>query len=121
MVRPVQVHSIGHYRIWLRYEDGREGEVDTFYLAGTGVFAASEKKGVFAKVRLNQHGAIDWPGGIELCPDTLYIRLPGKQPEELFAGPDQPCAMVDEARCASPVTLPIVGGAAANQDADGDW
>lgn len=121
MVRPVQAGSVGHYRIWLWYEDGREGEVDTFYLAGKGVFAASDEKGVFAKVSLDQHGAIDWPGGIELCPDTLYIRLTGKQPEELFAGTDQPSAIVDGARCASPVTPPIVPGAAANQDADGVW
>jgi hypothetical protein len=36
MVRPIEVRPAGRYRIWLRYQDGTEGEVDLSHLAGTG-------------------------------------------------------------------------------------
>jgi hypothetical protein len=36
MVRPVEVRRLARYRIWLRYQDGTEGEVDLSHLAGRG-------------------------------------------------------------------------------------
>lgn len=92
MVRPTEVRAVGRYRIWLRYDDGTEGEVDLSHLAGRGVFAAWDNEGVFAKVRLGSHGAIEWPGDLDLCPDALYLRLTGKRGEEVFSGPDGPDA-----------------------------
>ena len=86
MIRPVEVRSLESYRIWLRYEDGSEGEVDLSHLVGKGVFAVWDEQGVFAKVRLGPHGEVEWPGEVDLCPDALYLRLTGKQPEEVFAG-----------------------------------
>ena len=88
MVRPTEVRAVGLYRIWLRYEDGTEGEIDLSDLAGRGVFAAWDNPGVFAEVRLGSHGAIEWPGDLDLCPDALYLRLTGKRSEEVFSGPD---------------------------------
>ena len=87
MVRPIEVRPVGRYRIWLRYQDGTEGEVDLSHLAGKGVFAAWDTEGVFARVKLGPHGRIEWPGDIDLCPDSLYLKLTGKQPEDVFTGP----------------------------------
>jgi hypothetical protein len=89
MVRPVEVRPVGRYRIWLRYQDGIEGEVDLSELVGKGVFAAWDEAAVFAQVKLGAHGAIEWPGDLNLCPDALYLRLTGKQPEEVFTGLDR--------------------------------
>ncbi|HWO92452.1 MAG TPA: DUF2442 domain-containing protein, partial [Methylomirabilota bacterium] len=36
MIRPVEVRPLAPYRIWLRYQDGTEGEVDLSHLAGKG-------------------------------------------------------------------------------------
>lgn len=69
-----------------------KSEVDLSHLAGKGVFVAWEKEGVFAKVQLGPHGAVEWPGDVDLCPDALYLRLTGKQPEEVFSGPEGPDA-----------------------------
>jgi Protein of unknown function (DUF2442) len=88
MVRPVEVRALGRYRIWLRYQDGTEGEVDLTHLAGRGVFVVWDQEGVFDQVRTGPHGAIEWPGDVDLCPDAVYLRLTGKRPEEIFAGPD---------------------------------
>jgi hypothetical protein len=86
MIRPVEVRPLPSYRIWLRYADGTEGEVDLSHLVGQGVFAVWQTEGVFAKVRLGSHGAVEWPGDVDLCPDALYLRLTGKKPEDLFPG-----------------------------------
>ena len=77
------------YRIWLRFSNGTEGEVDLSHLAGKGVFSAWEQHGVFAQVRLGLHGQIEWPGDLDLCPDALYLTLTGKRPEDIFTGPDR--------------------------------
>ena len=86
MIRPIEVRPLGLYRIWLRYEDGAEGEVNLSDLAGRGVFVAWEDPAVFLQVKLGSHGVIEWPGDLDLCPDALYLRLTGKRPEEVFSG-----------------------------------
>ena len=53
-------------------------------LAGRGVFEAWSGRKVFEAVTVNESGAIVWPGEIDLCPDTLYLRLTGRPAEEIF-------------------------------------
>lgn len=84
MPKPTAVKPLADFRIWLRYDDGTEGEVDLSDLAGRGVFTAWDDPGVFAAVRLGSHGAVEWGSEIDLCPDALYLRLTGKAPEDLF-------------------------------------
>ena len=82
--RPVEVRPLGKYRVWLRYDDGVEGQVDLADLAGRGVFRAWEDPEFFAAVRIGAHGEIAWSEDIDLCPDAIYLRLTGKTPEQLF-------------------------------------
>ena len=49
-LRPIEVRALEPYRIWLRYDDGVEWEVDLSRLAGKGVFAAWEDHSFFAEV-----------------------------------------------------------------------
>lgn len=84
MLRPVEVEAREGYKVWLRYEDGTEGTVDLADLAGRGVFTAWDDRGVFEAVEITASGALEWPGGIDLCGDALYLRLTGKSPEEVF-------------------------------------
>lgn len=82
--RPVEVAARPHYRLWLRYDDGIEGEIDLSTLVGQGVFAAWRDEAVFDAVSLGPHGEIFWNDDIDLCPDALYLELTGKAPEDLF-------------------------------------
>jgi hypothetical protein len=75
MVRPTDVKALPNFRIWLRYDDGTEGEVDLSDLAGRGVFKAWNDATFFASVRLGSHGAIEWGTDIDICPDAMYLRL----------------------------------------------
>ena len=86
MAQPIEVKTLPNFRIWLRYDDGTEGEVDLSDLAGRGVFKAWNDVTFFCSVRLGSHGAIEWGPEIDICPDAMYLRLTGKSPEEIFPG-----------------------------------
>jgi hypothetical protein len=84
MFKPVDVKALPAFRLWLRYSDGEEGEVDLSDLAGKGVFTVWDDYKVFESARIGEHGEITWNDEIDLCPDALYLRLTGKRPEEVF-------------------------------------
>ena len=84
MIRPVLVKALGDYRIYIKFSDGAEGEVDLSDLAGRGVFEAWKDYGAFERVHIGPGREIQWSDEIELCPDAVYMRLTGKTPEELF-------------------------------------
>jgi hypothetical protein len=86
MPKPLEVKALPDYRIWLRYDDGAQGEIDLSDIAGRGVFRAWTDPAVFAAVRLGSHGAIEWSPELDLCPDAMYLRLTGKTVEEAFPG-----------------------------------
>lgn len=82
LIRPTQVQARAPHRIWLRYADGTEGEVDLSDLAGRGVFTAWSDPSLFAEVRIGPGGAICWGESIDVCPDALYLRLTGMSVED---------------------------------------
>jgi len=84
MCRPIEVKAEKGYQLWLRYKDGSEGTVDLSDLAGRGVFKAWSDPAVFEAAQISESGAIEWPGGLDLCGDALYMRLTGKSPGEVF-------------------------------------
>jgi hypothetical protein len=84
MPKPIEVKALPGYHIWLRYDDGAQGEVDLSDIAGRGVFRAWTDPAVFDAVRLGSHGAIEWSPDLDLCPDAMYLRLTGKTVEEVF-------------------------------------
>jgi len=73
MHRIVAVQPLAQYRVWIRFSDGIEGEVDLSDLVGKGVFALWNDPAQFARVSIDpQSHTLTWPGGIDICPDTLY-------------------------------------------------
>lgn len=64
------------YHVWIRFEDGLEGELSLAHLVGRGVFAAWSDESEFRKLFIDlESGTIAWPGGIDLAPDALHHRL----------------------------------------------
>ncbi len=84
MFRAVEVKALADYRIWVRFADGVAGEVDLSYLAGRGVFSLWQDYSAFRHVHLGPSGEIAWNDEVELCPDSLYLKLTEKNPEEVF-------------------------------------
>jgi hypothetical protein len=76
LYRIVGVEVRPDYRVWIRFEDGTEGEVDLSDLAGKGVFEGWSDPAEFGKVYVDEDaGTIAWPGGLDLAPDRLYRDL----------------------------------------------
>jgi len=86
MPRLVQTQPRQNFRLFVRYDDGAEGEVDLSNLVGRGVFAAWNDPGVFESVTIGPQGQLMWGEAIELCGDSIYLRLTGKSPEEILPG-----------------------------------
>jgi len=86
MPKVIEVRPLTNFRLWLRYDDRVEGEVDLSHLVGRGVFLRWNTKGVFDAVRIGPQGQITWGGELELCADALYLKLTGKTPEQVFPG-----------------------------------
>lgn len=73
------------YRVWLRFDDGVEGEADFSPHAGHGVFAAWNDYAVFQRAALADQGrALEWPGEIDFCADALWLQVSRKEPGDLF-------------------------------------
>ncbi|RME74104.1 MAG: DUF2442 domain-containing protein [Chloroflexi bacterium] len=84
MFKPIEVKALPDYKLWVKYADGVEGEVDLSHLVGKGVFVLWNDYAAFEKVYIGEHGEIAWSDEIDICPDTIYMEITGKTPEELF-------------------------------------
>jgi hypothetical protein len=84
MFKPIEVKALENYKLWIKYADGEEGEVDLSHLAGKGVFSVWDDYAVFEKVYIGRYGEIAWSEEIDICPDNIYMEITGKTPEELF-------------------------------------
>ena len=84
MYKPVNVKALKNYKLWLAYSDGTSGEVDLSHLVGKGVFRFWDKYNNFEQVHIGKHGEVAWSDKIDLCSDALYMRIVGKNAEELF-------------------------------------
>ena len=80
MIRPVQVEARDGYKIWVKFDDGVEGEVDLSNLVSRGgLFKSWEDREFFELVSVADYNAIKWgEGGFhELCGDSLYMKITG--------------------------------------------
>lgn len=89
MFRIKEFKTLPKYQILIRFEDGVEGTVDLSHLAGHGIFAEWLEKGRFESVQIGASGELKWGENIDLCPDSLYLKITGKKPGELFPLPIQ--------------------------------
>lgn len=78
---------LDHYRVWLRFDDGVEGEADFASHVGQGVFVPWTNYALFRQAALGEGGrTLTWPGELDFCADALWLQVTGKRPEDLFPG-----------------------------------
>ena len=84
--RLVEVEARPKFRLWVRFADGVEGEVDLSDVAGRGVFGRwTDTPDEFAQVVIDEvTGAPNWPGDLDVAPDRLYaeIAVPAETSQE---------------------------------------
>lgn len=84
MKKIVAVRPLEGYRLWLRFNDGVEGTADVSDFVGQGVFEIWNDPKRFEAVAIGEFDGLVWSDQVDLCPDMLYLRVTGKQPENLF-------------------------------------
>ena len=85
MFKAIEVKPLDHYRISLKYDNGVEGVADLSHLAGKGVFSLWNDYSLFEQVYIDpESGAIAWNNEIDLCPDSLYLKITKQKSEEIF-------------------------------------
>ncbi len=76
MVDVVAVRHVRDYVVWLKFEDGTEGEVDLRQSLRGPVFEPLKDINYFKQVRVDSEiGTIVWPNGADIAPETLYDRV----------------------------------------------
>jgi hypothetical protein len=80
----LETRPLDGYKIWLKFDDDTSGEVDLSHLAGNGVFTFWNDYENFNNVSIENGRWLSWSDEIDLDADSLYLKLTGKKPEELF-------------------------------------
>jgi hypothetical protein len=84
MRKITHVTVLDNYQLELNYDDGMMGIVDLSHLAGKGVFSLWDDYDVFRGVKIGTSGELVWNDQVDLCPDSLYLKLTNQKPEDLF-------------------------------------
>ncbi len=86
IARPISVKVKTKYKIWVKYDDGIQGEVDLSHLAHKGIFKLWDSTVPFENVYIDsQSYAISWSKDIDIAPDNVYFKLKQLNPEEVFS------------------------------------
>ena len=94
MNRIIKVEVLEDYRLELAFADGTRGVADLARHVGKGVFLLWNDYAEFRKVQIGDSGELMWGDQIDLCPDSLYMEISGKRPEDVFPElkPESACA-----------------------------
>ena len=84
MKRVVNVMPLSGFRVEVAFADGVRGVADLSDIAGKGVFSVWSDRAVFESVRIGDTGEVVWDGGLDLCPDSLYLKITGKRVQDVF-------------------------------------
>ena len=76
MIDVTNVRFVRDYTLWLRFEDGTEGEVDLSAELSGRVFEPLRDAQYFQQVRVSPDlGTIVWPNGADFSPEFLYSKI----------------------------------------------
>ena len=84
MRKITNVRVLEGYCLELTFDDGVCGKADLSGMAGQGVFALWCQPQAFQSVRIGSSGELVWGDQVDLCPESLYLKVTGKKPEEVF-------------------------------------
>ncbi|MFO0815563.1 MAG: DUF2442 domain-containing protein [Gemmatales bacterium] len=72
ILRITAIKLTGPHNLWLRFNNGYEGEVNLTPLLSGLVFVPLQNPDYFAQVELNaETGTITWPNGADFAPEAL--------------------------------------------------
>ncbi len=84
--RIAEMKHISGYKVWLRFEDGKDGEIDLKGELWGEVFEPLKKPDYFKTARLDKElNTICWKNGADFAPEFLYdnLKVKGRRNNEL--------------------------------------
>ena len=88
MVRIETAQPLAGYRLKVRFNDGLEGIYPVEPERRGGVFLKLLEPKIFNAVSINpDFGCVEWPGGVDLCPDTMHQVMTGAGTEAELHSP----------------------------------
>jgi hypothetical protein len=84
MHKIINVNVLQNYQVKLKFDDGQQGIADLSHLVGKGVFSIWNDYNAFQNVRIGSSGELMWSDQIDICPDSLYLKITNQKPEDLF-------------------------------------
>ena len=79
----LEIKPLANYTLCLKYDDGTVGEVDLTEFTEKGVFKKIKDKTFFKQVYIDKEtDAVAWNEDLDLCPDSLFLKLKGLTFEE---------------------------------------
>ena len=69
------VKYVRDFTIWVRFQDGTQGEVDLASELFGPVFEPLKDPEYFRKLQVAEYGTIAWPNGADVAPEFLYERV----------------------------------------------
>ena len=87
----IDVRAIDGHRLWLRFDDDVEGEIDLRNrISFAGVFEPLADPAYFAKVRVNPDSCtIAWPNEADIDPLVLYSWVTHRDIQSILADKDR--------------------------------
>jgi uncharacterized protein DUF2442 len=80
MIRIISAEPLPQYRLKVTFNDGVSGIFPVEPERRGGVFLKLLDTKSFNAVTVNpDFGCVEWPGGIDLCPDTMYQVMTGAE------------------------------------------
>ena len=65
------VRPLDNYRLEIEFENGEQRVFDVKPYLDRGIFVRLKNRALFRAVRVVA-GSVEWPGGLDLCYETLY-------------------------------------------------
>ncbi len=85
MIRIALAEAVEGLKVKLTFENGVVGTVDFSELATSALFSPLKNDEFFESVSIVRDGrALAWGEELEICADSLFLRITGKKPEEIF-------------------------------------
>ncbi len=78
LVHVVEARTVGDFRVWLKFNDGLEGEIDLAGELDGEVFEPLRDVSYFASFRLEGH-TLTWPNGADMAPEFLHEQVKAAQ------------------------------------------
>lgn len=82
MIRVTEARALADYRLWIRFSDGCEGEVDLKAFIESDsrpIVSALRDRAVFAAIRVEMDTVL-WENGFDLAPEFLHERVKSRVP-----------------------------------------